>query len=101
MHSQEKNTEAWIFITACKKYDIMSTVCPKGMCRKNFVYLPVLSGKPPVQKEVAQEGGGGALITESQNGRGWKGPLWVIYSNPPAEAGPPTVGCRGPCPGGS
>ena len=26
-------------------------------------------------------------ITESQNVRGWKGPLWVIYSNPPAEAG--------------
>ena len=40
-------------------------------------------------------------ITESQRGRGWKGPLWVIYSNPPAEAGSPTVGCRGPCPGGS
>ena len=40
-------------------------------------------------------------ITESQNGRGWKGPLWVIQSNPPAEAGSPTVGCRGPCPGRS
>ena len=40
-------------------------------------------------------------ITESQNGRGWKGPLWVIYSNPPAEAGSPTAGCTGPCPGGS
>jgi len=26
-------------------------------------------------------------ITESQNGRGWKGPLWVIQSNPPAKAG--------------
>jgi len=34
-------------------------------------------------------------ITESQHGRGWKGPLWVIQSNPPAEAGSPTVGCRG------
>ena len=30
-------------------------------------------------------------ITESQNGRGWKGPLWVIQSNPPAEAGSPTA----------
>ena len=41
------------------------------------------------------------LITESQNGRGWKGPLWVIQSNPTAEAGSPTAGCTGPCPGGS
>ena len=40
-------------------------------------------------------------ITESQNGRSWKGPLWVIWSNPLAEAGCPTAGCRGPCPGGS
>ena len=40
-------------------------------------------------------------LTESQNGRGWKGPLWVIQSNPPAEAGSPTAGCTGPCPGGS
>ena len=40
-------------------------------------------------------------ITESQNGRGWKGPLWVIWSNPPAEAGSPTAGCTGSCPGGS
>ena len=31
-------------------------------------------------------------ITESQNGQDWKGPLWVIYSNPPAEAGSPTAG---------
>jgi len=38
-------------------------------------------------------------ITESQNGRGWKGPLWVISSNPPAEAGSPTAGCTGPRPG--
>jgi len=27
----------------------------------------------------------------SQNGRGWKGPLWVIQSNPPAQAGSPSV----------
>ena len=40
-------------------------------------------------------------ITESQNSRGWKGPLWVIQSNPPAKAGSPTAGCTGPCPGGS
>ena len=40
-------------------------------------------------------------ITESQDGRGWKGPLWVTQSNPPAEAGSPIVGCRGPCPGRS
>ena len=34
--------------------------------------------------------------TESQNVQGWKGPLWVIQSNPPAEAGSPTAGCTGP-----
>jgi len=39
-------------------------------------------------------------ITESQNFRGWKGPLWVISSNHPAEARSPTAGCIGPCPGG-
>jgi len=36
-------------------------------------------------------------ITESQNVRGWKGPLWVIQSNPPAEAGSSREGCTGPC----
>jgi len=40
-------------------------------------------------------------IPESQNVRGWKGPLWVTQSNPPAEAGSPRAGCTGPCPGGS
>jgi len=40
-------------------------------------------------------------VTESQNSRGWKGPLWVIQSNPPAQAGSPTAGCTGSCPGGS
>ena len=40
-------------------------------------------------------------ITESQNARGWKGPLWVTQSSPPAEAGSPTAGCTGPCPGGA
>ena len=40
-------------------------------------------------------------IVISLNGRGWKGPLWVIWSNPPAEAGSPTTGCTGPLPGGS
>ena len=38
---------------------------------------------------------------ESQHGGGWKGPLWVTQSNPPAEAGSPRAGCTGPCPGGS
>ena len=40
-------------------------------------------------------------ITESQTGRGWKGPLWVTQSNPPTEAGSPRAGCTGPCPGRS
>jgi len=37
-------------------------------------------------------------VTESQNGRGWKGPVWVTQSNPPAEAGSPTAGCTGQSP---
>jgi len=39
--------------------------------------------------------------TESQNVRGWKGPLWVTQSSPPAEAGSPRAGCTGPHPGGA
>ena len=39
--------------------------------------------------------------TESQNSRGWKGPLWVTQSNPPAQAGSPRAGCTGPWSGGS
>ena len=39
-------------------------------------------------------------ITEPQNVPGWKGPLWVIQSNPPAKAGSPTAGSTGTCPGG-
>jgi len=34
--------------------------------------------------------------TESQNDQGWKS-----SSPTPAEAGSPTAGCTGPCPGGS
>ena len=44
-----------------------------------------------------QHRGGAGRITESQNGGGWKGPLWVTQSNPAAEAGSPTAGCTGPC----
>jgi len=40
-------------------------------------------------------------FTESQNGQDWKGPVWSIWSNPPAEAGSPTAGCTGPRTGGS
>ena len=40
-------------------------------------------------------------LTESQNSRRWKGPLWVTQSNPPAEAGSPRAGCTAPRPGGS
>jgi len=40
-------------------------------------------------------------ITESQDGRGWKRALLVTQSNPPAEAGSPTAGCTGSCPGRS
>ena len=38
---------------------------------------------------------------ESQNVRGWKGPLWVPQSNPPAKAGSPRAGCTAPHPGES
>ena len=37
---------------------------------------------------------------EPQNGWGWKGSLEVIWSKPPAQAGPPTADCPGPCPDG-
>jgi len=40
-------------------------------------------------------------IRESQNSRGWKGPLGVTQSNLPVEAESPRAGCTGPCPGGS
>jgi len=39
------------------------------------------------------------IFTESQNVRGWKGPLAITWSNPPAKAGSPTAGCTGPRPG--
>ena len=42
-----------------------------------------------------------AQATVSQCGRSWKGPLWVIQSNPPAQAGSPRAGCTRPHPGGS
>ena len=50
-------------------------------------------------KAETSKAGGDHRIT--QNSRGWKGPLWVTQSNPPAEAGSPTASCTGPCPGGS
>ena len=37
-------------------------------------------------------------ITESQNVRGWKGPLWVVQLNPLAQARSSTAGCTGPRP---
>jgi len=45
-------------------------------------------------------------ITESQNHRitewwGLEGTSVGHPVQPPAEAGPPTAGCTGPCPGGS
>jgi len=38
---------------------------------------------------------------KSQNCRDWKGPLWIIWSNPSDKAESPTAGCKGPHPGGS
>jgi len=43
----------------------------------------------------------GEQVTESQNGGGWKRPLWVTQSNPPAEGGSPRAGCTAPRPGGA
>ena len=39
-------------------------------------------------------------ITESQSGWGWKGPLKIIWSSPPVQAGPPRASCPGPHPDG-
>lgn len=41
------------------------------------------------------------VITELlQTGWVWKITLKVIWSNPPAQVGPPAAGCPGPCPDG-
>ena len=40
------------------------------------------------------------IITESQNGPGWKGPLDVILCNTAAQARPPRANCIGPRPDG-
>lgn len=37
-------------------------------------------------------------FTGFQNGKGWKGPLEVTWSDLPAQAGTSTVVCTGPCP---
>ena len=37
-------------------------------------------------------------LTDSQNGRGGKGPLEVTWSKPPAQPGPPRAGCPALCP---
>ena len=50
---------------------------------------------------LAQDQKAAPCFTESQNVQGWKGPLWVTQSNPPAKAGSPRAGCTGPCPGAS
>lgn len=39
-------------------------------------------------------------ITASQHGWEWQGLLEVQPGPTPAQAGPPTAGCPGPCPGG-
>ena len=67
----------------------------------HFQYIPQVSVPFTARLLPAESFTGSWWVTESQNGRGWNGPLWVIWSNPPAEAGSPTVGCRGPCPGRS
>lgn len=38
------------------------------------------------------------MVSVSQNGRGWKGPLQVIWSNSSAQTGPTGAGCPGQCP---
>ena len=40
------------------------------------------------------------LGSELQDGSVGEEPLEVIWSTPPAQAGPPTAGCPGPCPDG-
>lgn len=35
------------------------------------------------------------VITESQNSRGWKGPLEIIQSSPAAKSGSSRAGCAG------
>jgi len=41
-------------------------------------YLPGFQFTPFQQGEMRGSRKRGGVFTESQNGRGWKGPLWVI-----------------------
>ena len=54
--------------------------------------IPVLWSITPLPSGLLLGGEGGDRITD---GRGWKGPLWVSQSNPPAKAGSPRAGCTG------
>ena len=54
----------------------------------------------PVHQQLLYEDVMGDCVKESQNIRGQKGLLWIIWSSLPAEAGSPTAGCTGPCPDG-
>jgi len=41
-------------------------------------------------------GNSGGHVTESQNGWGWKGPLWVTQSNPLPKQGHPEMSVHPP-----
>jgi len=59
-----------------------SCALPKGCGQRGLVSLR--AGKKRKQMK-----GCSLQITESQNGRGWKGPLWVTQSNPLPKQGHP------------
>jgi len=89
-------------INACKyleckeDYRIIEWFRLEGMFKRHLVQ-PFCSDQGQLPLYQSQN----HRTTESQNGRRWKGPLWVIWYNPPVKAGSPTAGCTGCCPGGS
>ena len=50
-------------------------------------HIARLLAKQPVAATVLAASGRVTAETESQNGRGWKGPLWVTQSNPLPKQG--------------
>jgi len=73
---------------------------PVGEQQKHF-HAPLSAQCQKVRPHPIHRGTQLCYFTESQNVQGWKGPLWVIWSNTPAKAGSPRAGCTGPRPGRS
>ena len=56
---------------------------------EHFVDAHIQVGSPVPPWGTSTPGSQNLRITESQNGRGWKGPLWITQSNPLPKQGHP------------